>query len=193
MLHPPQAACEFLASSTEPDAPIPWEAWGPQNTRWFAEPINTDWQHSLYGYRTVEALPPREPETDANPVPKCNLRIRDFNPYGLARMQEVDGYGGGGSGSECWRGRVVREPSTISGQEAFAYDVVSHLPYCEIVSKEAFEITDVMMDDCRILLLKVRGDSISASFISEGMAHSSIASTRRPLSQYRCPDFLDSI
>jgi len=33
--------------------------------------------------------------------------------------------------------------------------VVSHLPYSEIVSQETFDVTDVMMDDGRILLLKV--------------------------------------
>jgi len=36
----------------------------------------------------------------------------------------------------------------------FKKDIVSWLPYTEVVSEETFEVTDVMMDDCRLLLLK---------------------------------------
>jgi hypothetical protein len=143
-LHPPQPVLDFLAASTRPDEPIPWEVWGPHNTRWFSEDISIDWQHALHGYRTVEIVDP--PETDLSP-PK--LRLRDFNPYALARMAEL------GDVCEGWHGRVVRQPSIIPARDAFVQDIVSHLPYCEIISEETFDVTDVMMDDGRILLLKV--------------------------------------
>ncbi|EKM77357.1 hypothetical protein AGABI1DRAFT_130443 [Agaricus bisporus var. burnettii JB137-S8] len=50
--------------------------------------------------------------------------------------------------------RVVREPSITPVKGVFKKDVVSWLPYTEVVSEETFEVTDVMMDDCRLLLLK---------------------------------------
>ena len=37
----------------------------------------------------------------------------------------------------------------------FTKDIISSLPYVEVVSEQTFEVTDVMMDDCRMLLLKV--------------------------------------
>jgi len=145
-LHPSQRILDFMAGSINPDEPVPWEIWGPHSTRWFSENISTDWQHALYGYRTVEIMDP--PDAVITHVIHSRLRVRDFNPYALARMKQ--------SGDDCqgWCGRVVREPSTIPAHDAFAYDVVSHLPYCEIVSEETFDVTDVMMDDGRILLLK---------------------------------------
>jgi len=141
-LHPSQTILEYMDKSTMPNDPIPWEIWGPQNTRWFSENVSTEWQHALHGYRTVDIVDP-DPIMSAG-VPR-RLRIRDFNPYALARANE---------NGDGWRGRVVREPSTILAQDAFGQDVVSHLPYCEIISEETFDVTDVMMDDSRVLLLK---------------------------------------
>jgi len=147
-LRPSQPILDFMASA-KPDEPIPWEIWGPHNTRWFSENISTDWQHALHGYRTIEIVDP-PPSDTANPqLSRPKLRVRDFNPYALARMKAV------GDDCEGQRGRIVLEPSTIPAQNAFAHDVVSHLPYREIVSEETFDVTDVMMDDGRILLLKV--------------------------------------
>jgi hypothetical protein len=151
-LHPSQPILEFMATSTILDDSIPWEVWGPRNTRWFSGNI-TDWQHSLHGHRTVEIVDsPPTPDTTGIPFPQRKLRLRDFNPYTLARTND---HGDG------WRGRVVRESSTIAAQDAFKQDVVSHLPYREVISKETFDVTDVMMDDDRILLLKV-SDALAA-------------------------------
>ena len=147
-LHPSQLVLDFMASA-KPEDPIPWEIWGPHNTRWFSENISTDWQHALHGYRTIEVMDPEPSNTTAPLVSQPKLRVRDFNPYALASMK-VDG-----DDCKSQRGRVVREPSTIPAREVFAQDVVSHLPYREIVSEETFDVTDVMMDDSRILLLKV--------------------------------------
>lgn len=151
-LNPSECVREFRNGCHKLEEPIPWEIWGPQHTRWFTERINTDWQHSIYGYRTVEAMVPQEPEVITSPAAKRKLRVRDFNPYALALMELPLPY----TESEGWRGRVVREPSKICAKETFAEDVVSQLPYREIISEDAFDVTDVMMDDCRILLLQVR-------------------------------------
>ncbi|KAF7360516.1 F-box domain-containing protein [Mycena venus] len=45
---------------------VPWEQWGPANTRWFDEALSTDWQHALYGLKTVECIDPANPP---RPVP----------------------------------------------------------------------------------------------------------------------------
>ena len=37
----------------------------------------------------------------------------------------------------------------------FKEDIMSSLPYVETVTDETFDVTDVMMDDGRLLLLKV--------------------------------------
>ncbi|KAF5369003.1 hypothetical protein D9758_002862 [Tetrapyrgos nigripes] len=41
---------------------IPWQNWGPQNTRWFRECLSKDWQHSIYGLRTVECIVDKDAE-----------------------------------------------------------------------------------------------------------------------------------
>ncbi|PPQ81936.1 hypothetical protein CVT25_013784 [Psilocybe cyanescens] len=222
------------ASST-PVAIIPWEVWGPQGTRWFEECISTDWQHAVYGLRTVESVDPEKNQQQTTiPLVSVNnyvsvatqtngatpsssssnmsdssssaqhqslnlsngqsnghanqtqtqngsdddedenqarekrkfLRIRDFNPYSLTNAAEPMAFenpeGKGKRKAEDkarWRvPRLVDEASTTPVKGVFQHDIVSSLPYMEVVSEEAFEVTDVMMDDCRLLLLK-RGDA----------------------------------
>ncbi|KAF9051850.1 hypothetical protein BJ165DRAFT_921017 [Panaeolus papilionaceus] len=250
-------------ASLSPNVVIPWDVWGPQSTRWFEECLSTDWQHAIYGLRTVESvniprpmkkarrhisssasnqvplpdictpstptiaspstsqgssqgtlhnlpnpLPPLnsiatlssagdegdsstpsesdtadddhidEDATDANPhvkgIPtqRRYIRVRDFNPYSFASAREHSskekptsrsascvgkGKGKHKASKTGWRvPRLVTEPSTTPVKGVFTHDIVSSLPYVEMVSEDTFEMTDVMMDDCRLLLLKVR-------------------------------------
>ncbi|KAF9568720.1 hypothetical protein CPC08DRAFT_746151 [Agrocybe pediades] len=200
---------------------IEWSEWGPENTRWFEENISTDWQHAVYGLRTVESIelakvqrpsqvadfnrflretsPAEEDLPESDPLEakaehghgqeegaegydqddddidldaqRC-LRLRDFNPYSFAdfdaskpisilsegRPTQVIGELGTDSKGRCRFRRLVNTPSTLSVNGVFEHDIVSSLPYVEVVSEEMFEVTDVMMDDSRLLLLK-RGDS----------------------------------
>ncbi|KAF8069174.1 hypothetical protein FPV67DRAFT_1625361 [Lyophyllum atratum] len=240
-LRPPTPT--LITPKTTHAAPIhiPWAAWGPQSTRWFQECLSTDWQHSIWGLRTIESVLPERvgamevevdesvgmgrgmglvdggreeeeagavgegasssaattptsaPSPDATPTAGAatgpdaaqpvqmdyeerpstwrHLRLRDYNPYAvmaeLTRLQDpmehrTDAQGkdkGKGKGKGKGQGkesrRVVTEPSTTNVWGVFQYDVESWLPYVECVSEEVFEVTDVMMDDCRVLLLKV--------------------------------------
>src|ERR1700722_4342680 len=74
-----------------PPAPIPWEMWGPPNTRWFPEHLSTDWEHALYGCRTLDTVPCDTDDVNENEgdgtekVRKSRLRVRDFNPYAIRR------------------------------------------------------------------------------------------------------------
>ncbi|KAJ7632750.1 hypothetical protein FB45DRAFT_745052, partial [Roridomyces roridus] len=199
---------------------IPWEQWGPQNTRWFDETLSTDWQHALYGLKTVECIDPfnpirlgpinpgdvqarldamedeadEPPTVDTSSLPTVNdlltgngfdvdddspddhggrqhltytkrhLRIRDYNPYSL-RTEEDYGEGNEGKGKEKlsfveqttrwrWKRRIVNSPSTTPSRGVFVKDIVSALPYSEVISESKFDVTDVMMDDSRILLMQ---------------------------------------
>ena len=216
---------------------IPWAAWGPQSTRWFQECLSTDWQHSIYGLRTVESVtlekmgrstlfspvfPQRRMRTGTGPVtepgvPENNvgtggvsqtsqsestsagagaavlngnasgtngnigvnaasntygndssdlrepplqwrfIRLRDYNPYAVMEcLEEQGGSNRKGKHKANWNEpRVVTDSSTTLVKGVFKHDIVSCLPYVEVVSEEMFEVTDVMMDDCRLLLLRV--------------------------------------
>jgi hypothetical protein len=219
---------------------IPWEVWGPQSTRWFEECISTDWQHAIYGLRTVESIKvpkrrdrnfttpaPSSPTQPANPsiassdwtnstkviyksvaiqategsssvmsvditeesvtrddplfstqesntddseddivtnfIPRVPmerslLRIRDFNPYSFTEVSDFGSeiLNGKGKHKARWRApRLVTETSKTSAKGVFTRDIESSLPYMEVVSEDTFEVTDVMMDDCRLLLLEV--------------------------------------
>ena len=228
-------------TSLAPGVNIPWEVWGPQSTRWFEECISTDWQHAIYGLRTVESIkvpkrrdrnfttsgPPslptqaaipstassnstkvtyksvaiqategsssvttvdvteesvttddqmpstREDSTNEDeeseddnvtnliprvPMERSLLRIRDFNPYSFTKVSDFgsETLNGKGKHKARWRApRLVTETSKTSAKGVFTRDIESSLPYMEVVSEDTFEVTDVMMDDCRLLLLEV--------------------------------------
>jgi hypothetical protein len=118
---------------------LTWDKWGPKNTRWFRDMLSTNWQHAIFGYRTVDWIQVAGTEEgDGNR--SHMLRVRDFNPH-VVRA--------GGDG-------VVTEPSILPSADVFLEDVESSLPYREILSTEVADVCEVMMDACRILLLKVR-------------------------------------
>ncbi|KAF9479790.1 hypothetical protein BDN70DRAFT_906131 [Pholiota conissans] len=253
------------ATSTLDELPakleIPWEVWGPQSTRWFEECLSTDWQHAIYGLRTVDSINPQHSrqnvpaavntgasaplpkpvtpedtststaastltnganenavasssslgpstagpsaaqpsqststltqpqipsengeevqgdeqveEPDGHDInygdggdagsahPRRFLRVRDFNPYSFTEDSaalippRAANPKSRSRGQTQWRQpRLVTEASTTPVKGVFKKDIVSSLPYMEILSREAFEVTDVMMDDCRLLLLK---------------------------------------
>ncbi|KAK0431497.1 hypothetical protein EV421DRAFT_1927589, partial [Armillaria borealis] len=129
--------------------PVEWDAWGPANTRCFWEHLTTDWQHELHGMHTAEKVP-SGPEDSAVSMHRY-LRIRDFNPFvvhkGKVLWDESD--------NSHWQWRqVIKETTTTQVEGAFKKNIESSLPYTEVVSRQAFDMTDVMMDDCRILILK---------------------------------------
>lgn len=91
------------------------------------------------------------------PIPLRYLRLRDFNPYSVKqRLKEQQLSDQKGKRKISWREPfVVTERSTMDVKGIFKHDITSWLPYVEVVSEEMFEVTDVMMDDCRLLLLRV--------------------------------------
>jgi hypothetical protein len=128
----------------------------------------------------MSSNPPNNNNNNNNPNPNNNndggnggagvppnqrryLRIRDFNPYSFTSTAEA--FGGSerhthttkGKGKQKTRWnvpRLVTAPSTTPVKGVFVHDIVSSLPYMEVISQDTFEVTDVMMDDARLLLLK---------------------------------------
>ncbi|KAF8348641.1 hypothetical protein F5887DRAFT_595525 [Amanita rubescens] len=200
---------------------IPWDVWGPQNTRWFNGNWRTDWQHATYGLRTADSVRVRkkgsthgkskpmqpntqdedevESESDSSsdveldeeigfggeedeaeifsdgPGPLRILRVRDYNSYSITQASEYlrdsvdptradtrpplfkrDAWNGKGKTRDLGnsRLRVVTEPSITPVHGVYKDDIKSCLPYVEALSREKFDVTDVMLDDRRLLLLK---------------------------------------
>jgi hypothetical protein len=211
-----------LSRSHFPALPIPWEVWGPQNTRWFTDCLSKDWQHSIYGLRTADCVLDRaaleelihrnnkddsdsedddSDESDGDGLIFINdvavsagdierhmglsgtlpkfLRVRDFNPYSIAKaIEDMDDLviegppsphgscSSDSSSSSCdsrdvmirdrggYSRRVVTGPSKTNVRGVFRKNIISCLPYVEVISDEAFNVNEVMMDDCRLLLAK---------------------------------------
>lgn len=130
--------------------------------------------------RGLEVVPPDDEEDPATvlqglemPRTERHLRLRDFNTYFVTHPELVgvdletglgDGpFSGKGKGKAraapiSWRApRVVTALSKTPSCGVFCEDIVSSLPYVEVISEETFEVTDVMMDECRVLLLTIQG------------------------------------
>jgi hypothetical protein len=99
-----------------------------------------------------------EEDDDIVPIPQRYLRLRDYNPYSVMQtLEEENAVKENGKRKGGWgTPRVVVEPSKTDVKGVFKEDITSWLPYVEVVSEQTFEVTDVMMDDCRLLLLRVR-------------------------------------
>jgi len=144
-----------------PEAPfLPYSVWGSTRTQWFSDNY-VDWQNSVYGYRTVELV--NESKIFFSTEPR-RLRVRDFNP-GISFFNapssvliEEGEIGEDGHETEK-RGTFVLCP-VESKTKPFAECLGKGLPHWEVTSEEAFDATEVMMDEGRILLFRRVSDGI---------------------------------
>ena len=141
----------FLKSSFPhpSQTPIPWEAWGPQNTRW----VQSEDGHSLHGQRAVDAiscelLGEHESGSEGEAGKKWRLRVRDFNPNAVRRSAQ-------GQMEKGWKCRAVTSPTIIFKEGAYENDIISSLPYTEVISEETFCTDVALMDGSRLLLPEV--------------------------------------
>ncbi|KAF8488247.1 hypothetical protein F5888DRAFT_1342986 [Russula emetica] len=118
---------------------IPWNEWGPTNTR--IQERDSLTCGSYVGERCATVLPTR-------------ITIRDYNPYRVGRALAL--LGGAGrevtleSGSVV---KVVKEPSVYRGGEWFRDDIETSLPYVETAAlyKED-ECEGVFMDEDNLVV-----------------------------------------
>jgi hypothetical protein len=89
---------------------------------------------------------------ETNPSP---ITIRDFNPHSVARYTEperneiIDKHPSAGIR------RLVTEATALEQRHVFAETIWSALPYTEVVSRQRYDYTAVLMDEERILGLWV--------------------------------------
>ena len=92
------------------------------------------------------------------------LRVKNFNPYVITRMMDEMGMGEGEDKvkkpDDGLTYRVVTKPSVTKASGVFKEDVVSYLPYVEVTSDSRYDASDVMLDEARLLLIKVCGSSM---------------------------------
>ena len=135
---------------------VPWPTWGPPATRWFkGEHTSTGWITRTAGQRAI-AL------EKSIPTP---IKMRDFNPYAvraacaLAAASASEQSKQGNWSKQLSNGNRMTlnvEDSVLIAGPIFKDDVWSSLPYIEIVTQNEYLYVGVMVDDQRILGLKVR-------------------------------------
>jgi hypothetical protein len=139
-------------------AQVPWAAWGPDVTRWFeGDPASMRWITTTAGQRAVTM-------EDGAPTP---IIVRDFNPYAVrsarARAAASD------QSQRCnWsellpngnRMMLKVEDTVLLAGSVFKEDVRSSLPYVEVATQAEYRYEGVLIDEERILGLKVRLGSL---------------------------------
>jgi hypothetical protein len=126
--------------------PIPWERWGPSNTRIF----ELSGIIHVSGNRVLQAV--IEGQSASGPL-KHTLHIMDFSPLAVTNRRGL--------------GRVVQEPSSTTDFDEWTgrpvKSLTTSLPYVEIIwdrklgSAES-ELTDVWVDKDRIYLVNEKWD-----------------------------------
>ena len=78
------------------------------------------------------------------------MRVRDFNPNAVRRLSSARG-----RMEKGWKCRAVTTASTTFTEGAYEDNIVSSLPYTEVISEETFCTDIVLMDGSRLLLPEV--------------------------------------
>lgn len=114
---------------------IPWEQWGPPNTRAF----NPKFSVGASGNRVFQAVPVvGATADDGSAVTEYSSHMMDFSPLAVQRRQG--------------QGRVVNEPSTIVVENE---SITTCLPYVEVLSDgkysaDAHDVVKIWVDRCEI-------------------------------------------
>jgi len=136
-----------------PPAHVPWATWGVAATRWFeGDPASMRWITTTAGQRSVTM-------EEGAPTP---ILVRDFNLYAVraARARAI----ASGQSQRCnWNKKLPNgnqmtlkvEDSVLIAGSVFKEDVRSSLPYVEIVTQTEYRYEGVLIDEERILGLKV--------------------------------------
>ena len=153
--HRPYPPFCHTSDPTPPPAHIPWATWGVAATRWFeGDPASMRWITTTAGQRSVTM-------EESAPTP---IIVRDFNPYAVRSVQ-ARAMASGQSQRCNWgqqlpngnRMTLKVEDSVLGAGSVFKEDVRSSLPYIEIVTQAEYRYEGVLIDEERILGLKVCG------------------------------------
>ncbi|KDQ09363.1 hypothetical protein BOTBODRAFT_58716 [Botryobasidium botryosum FD-172 SS1] len=148
------------ATSNDNPRYIPWERWGPANTRWFEGDFNSDFEFPVYGTRFVHRMPP-----DEDPTSTQLIRMFDINPYAIGRNVEEELVESEGEtddeGDDMYADeesmivyRNYTTTSIIEGGLHFVDDVHSSLPYREVAKDVEYDKEfSILVDEESLLLL----------------------------------------
>ncbi|KAG1855331.1 hypothetical protein DFJ58DRAFT_786117 [Suillus subalutaceus] len=127
--------------------PIPWDFWGPSNTRVFRYPYLC--KVHVSGNRVLQAFTVGAPDTCPT---EYDVHMMDFSPLAVPNRQGL--------------GRVVKEPSTIqvtvlTSDSEENLKITTSLPYVEVISDRKFnvrELEGIWLDKDRIYLFNANWD-----------------------------------
>jgi hypothetical protein len=134
---------------------VPWKTWGTSATRWFeGDPASMRWITTTAGQRAVTM-------EDGVSTP---IIVRDFNPYAVRSACARAAAAGGHLQRRCdWSEELPNgnlrtlkvDDSVLAAGSVFKDDVRSSLPYVEVVTLAEYCYEGVLIDEERILGLKV--------------------------------------
>jgi len=120
---------------------VPWNQWGPESTRWiYVDDFPVI--RSLSGTRWMIS----EASTG-------RVRMLDFNPGCLPRMEDLINRITGGTRGRDWQ--VMTSPTIILAGEVFQYGVESKLPYFELRKTGVEAGITLFIDDKSVVLIQV--------------------------------------
>ncbi|KAG1880143.1 hypothetical protein F4604DRAFT_1954086 [Suillus subluteus] len=123
---------------------IPWESWGPSNTRAF--PHQFSCKLAVSGSRALYAFPAAGAKIDDST--EYRLHLMDFSPLAVKRHHQQD------------LGRMVNEPSTVEHIQKKEC-ITTSMPYVEVASDRTFsndDLIEMWLDRDKLYLLKNRFD-----------------------------------
>jgi hypothetical protein len=151
---------------------IPWEHWGPKSTRWFEDLPYPHWVCYVHGSRFVTAVALEDEDEDEDDMvlghvnendavgaeDPWRIRVLDFNPFTPSSSPPPTPPSEDGETplpSPRNRKIYVKHQTTISHEGVFEEDIVSSLPYTDVISKECYKDGDngcLMMDGERVVV-----------------------------------------
>jgi len=134
---------------------VPWSEWGPPATRLFTGNSATTY------YLTITKTAGQRAVTLGDRMPSPII-MRDFNPYAVRAARALAAESGqseqGNWSQQLPNGNRMTlnvEDSVLAAGLIFKEDVRSSLPYVEVVTQDEYHYNGVLIDDQRILGLKV--------------------------------------
>ncbi|KAF8880301.1 hypothetical protein BD779DRAFT_1549491 [Infundibulicybe gibba] len=137
--HLPQVSPEDIQQ------PLPWESWGPSIARWFvSNGTSTRWITRSAGQRFV-SIPSAAAQSP------CPITVYDFNPCNVAKMKN---YLENRPNPNMFYNDREEE---LGGDAVYIFEtpVRSALPYCGTRSERAYDYDGVLMDEERLLGIKI--------------------------------------
>ncbi|OCH85848.1 hypothetical protein OBBRIDRAFT_739112 [Obba rivulosa] len=118
----------------------PWDTWGPMNSRVLRRRSMFQWLRYIHGHRLVFPPPPAALHDE------LPLVVYDFNVHPKRLNDPVQ---------KPVNYKEVTLPEVLRAENTFEEDVITYLPYACSVKADSFQYSGLMIDDERIIGMKV--------------------------------------